>query len=149
VIRRRPAAATCDVSNATMTSLAERATMSHRVHSCELCDKTFTKHSSLVRHTYQHSGLRPFQCLVCQRAFKHKHHLTEHSRLHSGEKPYCCTGCHKSFTHSGSYSQHTNNCPRFRGIGGSGLLEADQLLAESGESSSELVDSSLQRCRIG
>jgi len=23
---------------------------------CELCDKEFTKHSSLVRHTYQHSG---------------------------------------------------------------------------------------------
>ena len=23
---------------------------------CQLCDKEFTKHSSLVRHTYQHSG---------------------------------------------------------------------------------------------
>jgi len=23
---------------------------------CQLCDKQFTKHSSLVRHTYQHSG---------------------------------------------------------------------------------------------
>lgn len=25
-------------------------------YACELCEKTFTKHSSLLRHTYQHSG---------------------------------------------------------------------------------------------
>jgi len=32
---------------------------------CQLCDKEFTKHSSLVRHTYQHSGETFPPCLSC------------------------------------------------------------------------------------
>ncbi|KAK5860551.1 hypothetical protein PBY51_022016 [Eleginops maclovinus] len=102
-------------------------------YACELCDKTFQKTSSLLRHKYEHTetatesgpaaatsppsstdadlrqGKRPHQCEICQKAFKHKHHLIEHSRLHSGEKPYQCDKCGKRFSHSGSYSQHMNH----------------------------------------
>ncbi|XP_061410607.1 zinc finger E-box-binding homeobox 2-like isoform X1 [Lethenteron reissneri] len=78
-------------------------------YSCDLCDKTFHKSSSLLRHKYEHTGKRPHQCDVCNKAFKHKHHLIEHSRLHSGEKPYQCDRCGKRFSHSGSYSQHMNH----------------------------------------
>ncbi|XP_065206485.1 zinc finger protein 1 isoform X2 [Planococcus citri] len=77
--------------------------------SCEFCDKTFTKQSSLARHNYEHSGQRPHKCDICTKAFKHKHHLVEHKRLHSGEKPFQCTKCLKRFSHSGSYSQHMNH----------------------------------------
>uniref|UniRef100_A0A8C4R578 C2H2-type domain-containing protein n=1 Tax=Eptatretus burgeri TaxID=7764 RepID=A0A8C4R578_EPTBU len=76
---------------------------------CNICDKTFHKSSSLLRHKYEHTGRRPYECLICKKAFKHKHHLMEHSRLHSGEKPYCCDRCGKRFSHSGSYSQHMNH----------------------------------------
>ncbi|KAK2575446.1 hypothetical protein KPH14_011182 [Odynerus spinipes] len=76
---------------------------------CDRCDKTFSKHSSLARHKYEHSGQRPYKCAECPRAFKHKHHLTEHKRLHSGEKPFQCSKCLKRFSHSGSYSQHMNH----------------------------------------
>ncbi|KAI1280677.1 Zinc finger E-box-binding homeobox protein zag-1 [Halotydeus destructor] len=76
---------------------------------CDQCDKTFSKQSSLARHKYEHSGQRPHQCDVCSKAFKHKHHLTEHKRLHSGEKPFQCKKCLKRFSHSGSYSQHMNH----------------------------------------
>lgn len=32
---------------------------------CDQCDKTFSKHSSLARHKYEHSGkLRLIQCEV-------------------------------------------------------------------------------------
>ncbi|XP_066299731.1 zinc finger E-box-binding homeobox 2-like isoform X1 [Branchiostoma lanceolatum] len=84
------------------------------LYACDLCDKVFQKHSSLLRHKYEHtgetnSGKRPHQCPICQKAFKHKHHLIEHSRLHSGEKPYQCDKCLKRFSHSGSYSQHMNH----------------------------------------
>ncbi|XP_024944610.1 zinc finger protein 1 isoform X2 [Cephus cinctus] len=76
---------------------------------CDQCDKTFSKHSSLARHKYEHSGQRPYKCVECPKAFKHKHHLTEHKRLHSGEKPFQCRKCLKRFSHSGSYSQHMNH----------------------------------------
>ncbi|OXU25318.1 hypothetical protein TSAR_016293, partial [Trichomalopsis sarcophagae] len=76
---------------------------------CNQCDKTFSKHSSLSRHKYEHSGQRPYKCQECPKAFKHKHHLTEHKRLHSGEKPFQCSKCLKRFSHSGSYSQHMNH----------------------------------------
>ncbi|XP_026668681.1 zinc finger E-box-binding homeobox protein zag-1 isoform X2 [Ceratina calcarata] len=79
------------------------------VYFCDRCDKTFSKHSSLARHKYEHSGQRPYKCMECTRAFKHKHHLTEHKRLHSGEKPFQCSKCLKRFSHSGSYSQHMNH----------------------------------------
>uniref|UniRef100_A0A673AX87 Zinc finger E-box-binding homeobox 2-like n=1 Tax=Sphaeramia orbicularis TaxID=375764 RepID=A0A673AX87_9TELE len=79
------------------------------MYACDLCDKTFQKTSSLLRHKYEHTGKRPHQCQICKKAFKHKHHLIEHSRLHSGEKPYQCDKCGKRFSHSGSYSQHMNH----------------------------------------
>ncbi|RZC38840.1 zinc finger protein 1, partial [Asbolus verrucosus] len=77
--------------------------------SCDQCDKSFSKQSSLARHKYEHSGQRPHKCDECPKAFKHKHHLTEHKRLHSGEKPFQCIKCLKRFSHSGSYSQHMNH----------------------------------------
>ncbi|XP_059093889.1 zinc finger E-box-binding homeobox protein zag-1-like isoform X2 [Tigriopus californicus] len=79
------------------------------IYSCDQCDKTFTKKSSITRHKYEHSDQRPHKCMDCDKAFKHKHHLTEHKRLHSGEKPFQCPKCLKRFSHSGSYSQHINH----------------------------------------
>ncbi|KAJ7998858.1 hypothetical protein DPEC_G00209330 [Dallia pectoralis] len=79
------------------------------LYACDICDKTFQKSSSLLRHKYEHTGKRPHECETCKKAFKHKHHLIEHSRLHSGEKPYQCDKCGKRFSHSGSYSQHMNH----------------------------------------
>ncbi|KAJ8400777.1 hypothetical protein AAFF_G00391310 [Aldrovandia affinis] len=79
------------------------------LYACDICDKTFQKSSSLLRHKYEHTGKRPHECKICKKAFKHKHHLIEHSRLHSGEKPYKCDKCGKRFSHSGSYSQHMNH----------------------------------------
>ena len=90
-------------------------------YTCDICEKTFNKPSSLARHKYEHSGkeiirlcvfvvkicsssigVRPFICDICQKAFKHKHHLAEHRRLHTGEKPFQCTKCFKRFSHSGT-----------------------------------------------
>ncbi|XP_058488545.1 zinc finger E-box-binding homeobox 2-like [Solea solea] len=79
------------------------------MYACDICEKTFQKSSSLLRHKYEHTGKRPHECKICNKAFKHKHHLIEHSRLHSGEKPYQCDKCGKRFSHSGSYSQHMNH----------------------------------------
>jgi len=79
------------------------------MYACDQCEKMFSKQSSLARHKYEHSGIRPYSCETCKKAFKHKHHLAEHQRLHTGEKPFSCDKCGKRFSHSGSYSQHMNH----------------------------------------
>lgn len=92
-------------NNSTNSSNGETTCM----YACDQCDKMFSKQSSLARHKYEHSGIRPFVCDTCNKAFKHKHHLAEHKRLHTGEKPFECGKCGKRFSHSGSYSQHMNH----------------------------------------
>ncbi|CAL7934067.1 unnamed protein product [Xylocopa violacea] len=98
-----------EIENASQPEAPPAAEIEQGVYFCDRCDKTFSKHSSLARHKYEHSGQRPYKCVECPRAFKHKHHLTEHKRLHSGEKPFQCSKCLKRFSHSGSYSQHMNH----------------------------------------
>jgi uncharacterized C2H2 Zn-finger protein len=106
------------------------------MYACDQCDKMFSKQSSLARHKYEHSGIRPFVCDMCSKAFKHKHHLAEHKRLHTGEKPFECTKCGKKFSHSGSYSQHMNHrykyCRPYK--------EQHQLMEKQGQSSMNHLD---------
>ena len=62
--RRRTAKAAEEAELAPLDEVATPAPAAPRRHRtggrasyvCELCDKEFTKHSSLVRHNYQHSG---------------------------------------------------------------------------------------------
>lgn len=41
---------------------------SNAFYSCDKCDKTFGKQSSLARHKYEHSGQRPHACDVCPKS---------------------------------------------------------------------------------
>jgi uncharacterized Zn-finger protein len=96
-------------SNSTNNRKSWKNHINGDMYACDQCEKMFSKQSSLARHKYEHSGIRPFVCDTCKKAFKHKHHLAEHKRLHTGEKPFQCTKCGKRFSHSGSYSQHMNH----------------------------------------
>ncbi|XP_066522282.1 zinc finger E-box-binding homeobox 2-like [Hoplias malabaricus] len=119
------------------------------LYACDICDKSFQKSSSLLRHKYEHTGKRPHECQICKKAFKHKHHLIEHSRLHSGEKPYQCDKCGKRFSHSGSYSQHMNHryafCSRDHDPDGTGeeLLVGDSYPSPRRELNPEAEDAPL------
>ena len=58
--RRRTAKAAgedgCSMLEEVVVARRHRTVVGRPAYICQLCDKEFTKHSSLVRHTYQHSG---------------------------------------------------------------------------------------------
>ena len=64
---------------------------------CEVCNKAFSKKSSLVRHNRTHSGDGPYICDVCNKAYSDKCNMIKHKRKHSGERPYVCDVCNKAY----------------------------------------------------
>jgi len=56
-------------------------------HKCKICDKRFTRPSSLQTHMYSHTGEKPFACDVegCGRHFSVVSNLRRHKKVHKGE----------------------------------------------------------------
>ncbi|KAI9837186.1 MAG: hypothetical protein M1838_004857 [Thelocarpon superellum] len=56
-------------------------------HKCKICDKRFTRPSSLQTHMYSHTGEKPFSCDVegCGRHFSVVSNLRRHRKVHKGE----------------------------------------------------------------
>lgn len=56
-------------------------------HKCKVCDKRFTRPSSLQTHMYSHTGEKPFSCDVpgCGRHFSVVSNLRRHKKVHKGE----------------------------------------------------------------
>ena len=56
-------------------------------HKCKVCDKRFTRPSSLQTHVYSHTGEKPFACSVegCGRHFSVVSNLRRHKKVHKGE----------------------------------------------------------------
>ena len=65
---------------------------------CDLCEKQFTRKSSLNRHKLIHTGLKPYQCDLCEKSFPLPGNLTKHRNVHSAIKPHECDICNKTFT---------------------------------------------------
>ncbi|KAK7729576.1 hypothetical protein SLS57_002064 [Botryosphaeria dothidea] len=61
---------------------------SQKKHKCKVCDKRFTRPSSLQTHMYSHTGEKPFACEVegCGRHFSVVSNLRRHRKVHKGER---------------------------------------------------------------
>ncbi|CAG8556022.1 688_t:CDS:2 [Diversispora eburnea] len=53
-------------------------------YKCEVCQKRFTRPSSLTTHSYTHTGEKPFKCPVegCGRPFSVMSNLRRHQKVH-------------------------------------------------------------------
>ena len=49
-------------------------------YKCEECGKGFITPSKLQRHSYSHTGQRPFQCTICVKSFSQAANLKTHIR---------------------------------------------------------------------
>ncbi len=66
-----------DVASASVGLSKEEARNRYR---CEECGKGFITPSKLQRHSYSHTGLRPFHCDVCGKSFSQAANLKTHIR---------------------------------------------------------------------
>jgi len=57
-------------------------------HKCKICDKRFTRPSSLQTHMYSHTGEKPYACEVdgCGRHFSVVSNLRRHRKVHKGDR---------------------------------------------------------------
>lgn len=51
-----------------------------RKHVCNVCPKAFYDKSKLMRHSYTHSGERPYGCNVCEKRFIDKSYAKQHMK---------------------------------------------------------------------
>lgn len=51
-------------------------------HKCNICGKTFGKHSHLISHRRFHTRERPFKCKVCGKTFRWSSNLARHMKNH-------------------------------------------------------------------
>ncbi|KAF7952774.1 hypothetical protein EAE96_006001 [Botrytis aclada] len=63
------------------------STSTQKKHKCKVCDKRFTRPSSLQTHMYSHTGEKPFPCDVegCGRHFSVVSNLRRHKKVHKGD----------------------------------------------------------------
>ncbi|XP_054718342.1 transcription factor IIIA-like isoform X2 [Uloborus diversus] len=78
-----------------------------KTYECTICDASFNKHSWLQKHTYRHTGIKPYLCPVenCNKRFLVPNKLRKHMTVHNG---YTCTetDCKRNFSTWSLYVKH-------------------------------------------
>ena len=77
-----------------------------KMHTCNICNRTFSFPSGLIRHMQTHTGEKPYICSQCRKRFARPDYLAKHERTHTGEKPYKCTVCGMGFKQKAHVNSH-------------------------------------------
>ncbi|XP_051728627.1 zinc finger protein 629 [Ctenopharyngodon idella] len=76
-------------------------------YSCPLCPKTFIQEASLHAHQCEsHKLCKSLKCDVCSKTFSSLTNLIKHSLLHNGSTSHICLPCNLSFTNTRVLKEH-------------------------------------------
>ncbi|XP_053345844.1 uncharacterized protein si:ch73-347e22.4 isoform X2 [Clarias gariepinus] len=81
-----------------------------RPYACPLCSQTFSHEEALHVHqcTSLHQSARKLKCDVCARSFSSSTNLVKHGLFHNGATSYRCLLCVSSYTNNESLQDHLN-----------------------------------------
>lgn len=74
---------------------------------CEICSKTYSSKSSLIRHLGIHAGNKPHDCEECDNSFQYTYLLKQHTlAVHGNKKEHVCPTCGKRFAYRQTLHSH-------------------------------------------
>lgn len=75
-------------------------------YSCEECNSSFTKYTSLKSHLLKHTGEKKYKCDHCNKTFFSSSSLKIHVRVHTGDRPFKCKECPRKFSDPSNFNKH-------------------------------------------
>jgi len=72
---------------------------------CNICEK-LVRTDYFNYHLANHSGIKPHTCNICGKSFSFRTNMVKHMCLHTGIFPFACQKCGKKFVRRDRFNQH-------------------------------------------
>jgi len=79
---------------------------SGKTYTCDECNASFTKYTSLKSHLLKHTGEKKYRCDHCNKTFFSSSSLKIHVRVHTGDRPFKCRECPRKFSDPSNFNKH-------------------------------------------